>query len=108
MRRIRYNPCAKSSQPAYLVVHDMQHQVIEVQRLEPATDLRAAMVAAIKRLRDEGWLHEGSAAYGFVFVQRAGGRRLLMLTPKDTFDATAHSFDPFRSAPAARPGHGED
>jgi SOS response associated peptidase (SRAP) len=75
MRRARYDPYARSTQAAYIVVRDMQHQMIEVPRLEPAVDLPAAMVTAIKRLEAQGWLPEGSANHGFVFVRRAGERR---------------------------------
>jgi hypothetical protein len=52
----------------------MQHQIITVQRLEAATDLRGAMEATIKRPKEEGQ-PEGSASYGSVFVQRAGEPR---------------------------------
>jgi len=108
MHRDHHDRYTRSAQPAYIVIRDMQHHAIDVHRLVPATDLRAAMAAAIRRLEEEGWLPEGSAAYGFVFVQRTGERRLLMLTPEDPFDATAQSFDPFKSTPSARPGHDED
>jgi hypothetical protein len=39
---------------------------------------------------------EGSAEYGFVFVRREAERRLLMLTPRDPYDTTSQSFNPFR------------
>jgi hypothetical protein len=96
MRRARHDLYARSARPAYIVIRDMQHHVIDVQRLEPAADLRVAMTAAIRRLEEDGWLTEGSADYGFVFVQRAGERRLLMLTPRDPLSSAAQSFDPFR------------
>ena len=51
--------------------------------MEPAADLSVAMAAAIERLEGEGWQSEGSAEYGFVFIRRAGDRRLLMLTQRD-------------------------
>jgi len=56
------------------------------------------MAAAMGRLEAEGWLAEGSAEYGFVFIRRAGERRLLMLTPRDPCRTTSQSFSPFRSA----------
>jgi len=96
MRRTRHDPYARSAQAAYIVIFDMQHQVIEVQRLAPATALRGAMVATIERLAADGWQAEGSADYGSVFVQRAGERRLLMLTPRDPCDTAVQSFSPFR------------
>jgi hypothetical protein len=83
------------STPAYIVLRDMQHHVIEVHRLEPATDLSGAMAAAIRRLKEEGWLIEGSAIHGLVFVQRAGERRLLLLTMRDPYSTARQSFDPF-------------
>jgi hypothetical protein len=75
----------------------MYWHVLDCQPLEPAADLYGAMAAAIARLEAEGWQAEGRAGYGFVFVRRAGDRRLLMLTPRDPYDATAQSFSPFRN-----------
>ena len=98
MRRTRHNPYARSAQPAYIVFQDMQHQVIEVQRLDPAADLFGAMAATIERLAADGWQAEGSADYGSVFVHRAGERRLLMLTQRDPYDTAVQSFSPFRIA----------
>jgi hypothetical protein len=54
------------------------------------------MAAAIERLKAEGWQPEGSAEYGFVFVRRAGERRLVSLTERDPHDTRSQSFDPFR------------
>lgn len=96
MSRSRHNPYARSAQPAYIALEDMEHRLIEIQRLEPGTDLGGAMAAIIERLAAEGWHAEGSAAYGCVFVHRAGERRLLMLTPRDPYSMAAQSFDPFR------------
>jgi hypothetical protein len=53
------------------------------------------MVAAIERLKGEGWRPEGSAEYGFVFIRRAGERHLLMMTPRDPYDSRLQSFNPF-------------
>ena len=96
MRRTRYDPYARSTHTAYVVLRDMQHQVIEVQRLKPTTDLRGAMTATITRLAADGWQAEGSAEYGFVFIRRAGERRLLMLTERDPYSTAVQSFNPFR------------
>jgi hypothetical protein len=75
-------------------------RVIECQRLEPAADLSGAMATAIERLKAEGWQAEATPeygyGYGFVFIQREGERRLLALTPRDPYDATAQAFNPFR------------
>jgi hypothetical protein len=53
------------------------------------------MEAAIARLEGEGWQAEASAEYGFAFIQRANERQLLMLTPRDPYNATSQSFSPF-------------
>jgi len=95
MRRTRHDPYARSAQPAYIVIRNMQHHVIDVQRLEAAADLAGAMAAAIERLSDEGWQAEGGAKYGFVFIRREAERRLLMLTERDPYSTTSQSFDPF-------------
>jgi len=96
MRRTRHDPYARSAQAAYIALQDMGHRLIEVQRLEPATDLRRAMAATIERLAADGWQAESSAKYGSVFVHRAGERRLLMLTERDPYSTTVQSFSPFR------------
>ena len=83
MGRYRFTAYQNDTQPRYVVLYDMQHQVIEVQRLEPATDLSGAMAATIERLAADGWQAESSAKYGSVFVHREGERRLLMLTERD-------------------------
>jgi len=103
MRRTRYNPYARSIHAAYVVLRDMQYQVIDVQRLEPATDLRGAMTATIARLAADGWQAEGGIEYGFVFVRREGERRLLSITSRDPCSTEMQSFSPFRSR-----YHGED
>jgi hypothetical protein len=86
-----------SSTPRYVAVWDLQWQLIHCQRLEPATDLSGAMVAAIEFLEDDGWQAETTPEYGFVFVRKSGERRLLMLTPRDPHSTTVQSFSPFSS-----------
>jgi hypothetical protein len=54
------------------------------------------MTAAIERLASEGWETEGKPRFGFVFIRRAGERRLLMLTPRDPHDTQPQSFNPFK------------
>jgi hypothetical protein len=85
MRRDRHDPYTRINQAAYIVLKYMQHQAIEVQRLEPVTDLSGAMAAAIERVATDGWQAEGSADYGSVFIRRAVDRRLLMLTERDPY-----------------------
>jgi len=45
------------------VLRDLQWQIIDCQRLEPAADLSGAMAAAVERIEAEGW--RGGAEYGF-------------------------------------------
>jgi hypothetical protein len=96
MARYRFTAYQNDTQPRYLVIWDLQWQVLDSQRLEPATDLCGAMAAAIERLAGDGWQAEGSGEYGFVFVRREGERRLVMLTPRDPYSAAVQSFSPFR------------
>jgi hypothetical protein len=100
MARYRFTAYQNDGQPRYLVVWDLQWKILDCQHLEPTADLRGAMAATIQRLQGNGWQAEGAAEYGFVFIRREGKRRLLMLTPRDPLDATAQSFNPFKSPPA--------
>jgi hypothetical protein len=79
----------------YVVLWDLHWHVIDCQRLEPAADLSGAVAATIERLSREGWEVEATPEYGFVFIRRESERRLLMLTPRDPYSATAQSFSPF-------------
>lgn len=54
------------------------------------------MATAIERLAFDGWLTEADPRFGFTFIQRAGERRLPMLTPRDPYDTRPQSFNPFR------------
>ncbi len=101
MARYRFSAFTTSSQPSYVVLWDLQWQLLEVVRLDPGADLSAAMTAAIERLKDDGWQAEATPEYGSVFVHRDGDRRLLMLTPRDPQDTGAQSFSPFRDHPPA-------
>jgi hypothetical protein len=98
MGRYTFPAYVKSTQPRYVVLWDMFWRLLECQRLEPAADLSGAMAAAIERLEADGWQAEGSAEYGFVFIRRAGDRRLLALTPRDPYSTASQSFSPFRSS----------
>ena len=85
--------------PRYMVVWDLQWNMIECQRLEAGADLSGAMAVTIERLSGEGWQAEATPEYGFVFIRREAERRLLMLTPRDPQSTGAQSFSPFlRSA----------
>jgi hypothetical protein len=89
-----FNP---ATTPRYVVLWDLYWHVLECQRLEPAADLSGAMAATIERLTSEGWEAEATPEYGFVFIRRGSERRLLMLTPRDPYDDTPQSFNPFRA-----------
>jgi hypothetical protein len=95
MGRYRHNVYAHASTPRFCVVFGLQWQVLESVKLAPATDLAAAMTAAIDRLRSEGWQAESSHEFGFVFLRRADERRLLILTERDPHDTRPQSFSPF-------------
>jgi hypothetical protein len=73
----------------------LQWQIIECTRLEPSADLRSAMTTTIDRLTQESWRPK-STPYGFVFLNRPGTRRLLILTERDPIDATPQTFSPFK------------
>ena len=96
MTRYRFPTYDRAPTPRYVVLWDLHWHVLECQGLGPAADLSVAMAAAIERLEAGGWQAESSAEYGFVFIRRGDGRRLLMLTPRDPYEATAQSFSPFR------------
>ena len=95
MARYRHSLYATSKTARFCVIFDLQWQVLESVRLEPATDLAAAMAAAIETQTLNGWQTEGSHEFGFVFLRRAGALRLLILTERDPFDRRPHSFSPF-------------
>jgi hypothetical protein len=97
MGRYRFTAYLNDTQPRYVVVWGLQWQMLDCWQLEPTADLSAAMEAVIGKLQAEGWQAEGSAEYGFVFIRQHNERRLLMLTPRDPYDATPQSFSPFRS-----------
>jgi hypothetical protein len=96
MARYHHNVYAKAKTPRYCVIFDLQWQVVECTRLEPSTDLRNAMTTTIVRLTQAGWQAESTPQYGFVFLNRAGTRRLLILTERDPLDATPQTFSPFK------------
>jgi hypothetical protein len=54
------------------------------------------MTATLQRLTQEGWRSEGDTRFGFVFLNRNGTRRLLILTERDPHDSTSQTFSPFK------------
>lgn len=98
MGRYTFSAFTTSTRPRYVVLSDVQWQLLEVERPEPAADLFGAMAAAIGRLKAEGWQAEAEPRFGFTFVRRDGERRLLMLTERDPRSTGMQSFYPFRRA----------
>jgi hypothetical protein len=96
MARYHHNVYANSKIPRYLVIFDLQWKIIACERFEPCTDLRSAMTTAIDRLAAEGWQPEGTLDFGFVFLNRGGIRRLLILTERDPLDTRPQTFSPFK------------
>ena len=80
----------------FIVLWTLHWEVLDCQRLEPGSDLRKAMAAAVERARREGWRAECDAAYGFTFLARQGERRLLLMTARDPASSALQSFSPFR------------
>jgi hypothetical protein len=96
MARYHHNVYAMTERPNYIVLLDLQWQIVECQRLEPSADLRGAMTSTIARLSSDGWEAENAPDYGFVFLNRKGTRRLLIVTERDPYDATPQTFSPFK------------
>jgi hypothetical protein len=97
MPRYKFVAYAKSTSPRFIVLWDLQWQILHCQRVDPHTDLCAAMTATLHDLEAQGWQTEGDVPYGFVFIRRGAERRMLMLTPSNPFDSSPQSFDPFRT-----------
>jgi hypothetical protein len=97
MSRHHPDPFEKSAAPRYLIVWDLQWQIIECVALEPGTDLSAALEHMLGRLAADLWICEAPAAFGFAFLHRDRERRLLTLTARDPGQSGPQSFSPFRS-----------
>jgi hypothetical protein len=96
MRRHRPNPYTSAPTPRYIVLWSLQWQVVECTKLDPGADLHHAMTTTIARLQLDGWQPESDANHGFVFMNRNGERRLLMLTARDPEERGPQTFSPFR------------
>lgn len=100
MRRHLCHAFANDGSTRYIVLWSLQWEVIEWRQVMSGIDHREAMRDAIEAAGREGWEPEAAPAFGFVFLRRAGDRRLLMLTPRDPRDAALQAFNPFRAARA--------
>jgi hypothetical protein len=96
MARYHHNVYASANTPRYLVLFDLQWKIIECQRLERSTNLAKSMTENLQRLTEKGWQPENAPRFGFVFLQRNGDRRLLILSERDLRDSTPQTFSPFK------------
>jgi hypothetical protein len=100
MGRTRRNVFAPSSAQHYVVVWNLQWQVIDCRRLPIGCDLRIALAQSLEWLERDGWSPESAGQFGFAFLTRAKERRLIAVTARDPFDSADQSFSPFgRGAP---------
>ncbi len=95
MGRYRNEVYTTAKTPRFCVIFDLQWQVLVSVKQEPGTNLCAAMSIAIESQTANGWETEGSQQFGFVFLRRAGERRLLILTERDPYNRRPQSFSPF-------------
>ena len=93
--RYHHDVYATAKTPRYLVVFDLQWKIIECRRLEPCCDLAKSMTTTLRRFTEEGWQPESTPRFGFVFLERQGNRRLLILTERDPYDLGSQTFSPF-------------
>ena len=96
MARYHHDVYDSANTPRYVVVFDLQWQIIECEHLEPSIDLRSAMATIIDRLVNDGWKLESTIRFGFVFLNRNSVRRLLILTERDPLDRRPQTFSPFK------------
>jgi hypothetical protein len=97
MRLTRRNVYAKRTTTAYAVVWDLEWHLIECRRLDPGSDLYAALSETVDALEADGWHPEFEHAHGFVFVRQGAERRLVTVTGRDPYSDTQQSFNPFRT-----------
>ncbi len=95
MGRGHRNPYAKSTACRYVVIWDLQWQVIEFQRVDPGSGSHTAFTQCLERLACDGWKPEGCGEFGFVFIARSGERRLVTITQRDPRNAAEQTFSPF-------------
>jgi hypothetical protein len=87
-RRDPYNPLSPSAKPRWLIVWDMQFNVLDSTELAPYTDLAEVMRQSAQRRCDEGWCVESDARFGSFFCHRAGVRVLIAISAVDPSLAT--------------------
>ena len=94
MPRHRFNPMADTRSPHWVVVSDMQQNLIACEALPAGADLREALQVVLTICAAEGWRAETDGAYGFTFIYRGTERRLVNLTPANPADnaGQGHAF----------------
>ena len=87
-RRDPYKPLTPSPKPRWLIVWDMQFNLLDSTELAPYTDLVAVMDQTAIQWRERGWTVESDARFGSFFCRRAAERRLIAISPADPAIAT--------------------
>jgi hypothetical protein len=82
-RREPYNPLGTSPKPRWLIVWDMQFNVLDSTELAPYTDLAEVMQQAARLRREQGWSVESDARFGSFFCHREGSRVLIAISAAD-------------------------
>ncbi len=98
-RRDSYNPLARSARPSWLVVWDMQFNLLDSTELAPRTDLAAVIEASAAQWRERGWTVESGARFGSFFCNRAGERRLVAISAADPAQPTGGGPSRHESCP---------
>ena len=87
-RREPYDPLAPSAKTRWLIVWDMQFNLLDSTELAPHTDLAALMRHTAQQWSESGWVVESDARYGSFFCHRAGERRLIAISAADPSQRT--------------------
>lgn len=87
-RRDTYDPLAPSPKPRWLIVWDMQFNLLDSTELPPLADLRAVMAQAARDWQSQGWTVESDARFGSFFCHRGGIRRLIAISGADPSQRT--------------------
>jgi len=87
-RREAHNPLSPSAKSRWLIVWDMQFNVLECTELAPHTDLVEVMRTAAQCRTSEGWCVESDARFGSFFCHRDGVRILIAISAADPATTT--------------------
>jgi len=83
-RRFHYDCLATTSEPRWLKVFDRESNMLSSRRLEPYTDLRAALRVTAEQFKSEGWTIEGDGPQswtGHYFMNRNDDRWFVAIMP---------------------------